>query len=60
MNIKALSDITKIVVETDEEDPKTIAVITADDIDSAEGFRVRITPKYEIGIGDDIDGKRKF
>lgn len=47
MNIKALSDITKIVVETDEEGPKTIAVITADDIDSAEGFRVRITPKYD-------------
>ena len=47
MNIETLSDITKIVVETDEKDPKTIAVITADDIDSAEGFRVRITPKYE-------------
>ena len=52
MNIKALSDITKIVVETDEKDPKTIAVITADDIDSAEGFRVRITPKYEIEEGE--------
>lgn len=47
MNPKSLSDITKIVVETDEKDSKTIAVITADDIDSAEGFRVRITPKYE-------------
>ncbi|WP_217951401.1 hypothetical protein [Granulicatella adiacens] len=47
MSAEALTDITKIVVETDEEDPKTIAVITADDIDSAEGFRVRITPKYD-------------
>ena len=47
MNPKSLSDITKIVVETDEEDPKTIAVITAEYIDSAEGFRVRITPKYD-------------
>lgn len=47
MNVKALSDITKIVVETDEQDPKTIAVITAKDIDSAEDFRVRITPKYD-------------
>ena len=47
MNIETLSDITKIVVETDEEEAKTIAVIMADDIDSAEGFRVRITPKYE-------------
>ena len=47
MSVEALSDITKIVVETDEEEAKIIAVITADDIDSAEGFRVRITPKYE-------------
>ena len=41
------SEISKIVVETDQKDPKTIAVITADDVDSAEGFRVRITPKYD-------------
>lgn len=47
MSIETLSDITKIVVETDEEDPKTIAVITAENVDSAEGFRVRLTPKYE-------------
>ena len=47
MSVEALSDITKIVVETDEQDPKIIAVITEEDIDSAEGFRVRITPKYE-------------
>lgn len=47
MDIEALTDITKIVVETDEENPKIIAVITAEDIDSAEGFRVRLTPKYD-------------
>jgi hypothetical protein len=47
MDVEALTDITKIVVETDEENPKTIAVITAEDIDSAEGFRVRITLKYD-------------
>lgn len=47
MDVEALTDITKIVVETDEENPKTIAVITAEDIDSAEGFRVRITTKYD-------------
>ena len=47
MSVEALSDITKIVVETDEKDPKTIAVITLNDIDSVEGFRVRITPKYD-------------
>ena len=47
MDVEALTDITKIVVETDEENPKIIAVITAEDIDSAEGFKVRITPKYD-------------
>lgn len=47
MSIETLSDITKIVVETDEKDPKTIAVITADDVDVSEGFRVRLTPKYD-------------
>ena len=47
MSIETLSDITKIVVETDEKDPKTIAVITADDVEVVEGFRVRLTPKYE-------------
>lgn len=57
MSAEALTDITKIVVETDEEEPKTIAVITAEDIDSAEGFRVRITPKYEIEIRGDKNGK---
>ena len=47
MSAEALSDITKIVVETDEEEAKTIAVIMADDVDVSEGFRVRITPKYD-------------
>ena len=55
MDVEALTDITTIVLETDEENPKIIAVITAEDIDSAEGFRVRITPKYEIEIGDDTN-----
>ena len=47
MSAEALTDISKIVVETDEQVPKIIAVITTEDIDSAEGFRVRITPKYD-------------
>ena len=47
MSAEALTDISKIVVETDEQDPKIIAVITAEDIDSEEGFIVRITPKYD-------------
>ena len=52
MDVEALTDISKIVVETDEENPKIIAVITAEDIDSAEGFRVRITPKYDQSEGE--------
>lgn len=45
--LEELLDITKIVVETDEEEPKTIAVITKYNIGIEEGFRVRITPKYD-------------
>ena len=40
--------ITKIVIETDEKDPKTIAVITNNGTDElADGYRVRYTPKYD-------------
>lgn len=42
-----LKDYTKIVVETDEEHPVTIAEITADDITPAYGYRVRMTPTYD-------------
>lgn len=40
--------ITKIVIETDEEHPKTIAVITnkGDEV-LADGYRVRYMPKYD-------------
>lgn len=41
-----LMDYTKIVVETDEELPKAVAEITADNIIPADGYRVRLTPKY--------------
>lgn len=44
---KTLKDYTKIVIETDEENPITIAVITADDVRPANGYRVRLTPTYE-------------
>lgn len=43
----SLKDYTRIVVETDDENPTTIAEITADDINSADGFRVRLTPVYD-------------
>ncbi len=42
-----LKDITRLIVETDEENPIPIAIITADDIESAGGYRVRLRPKYK-------------
>lgn len=44
---KTLEDYTQIIVETDEENPTTIATITHNEIEPAEGYRVRITPKYD-------------
>lgn len=38
---------TRIIVETDEENPVTIATITADETDVADGYRVRFRPVYE-------------
>lgn len=42
-----LKDYTKIVVETDEKEPQTIAEITADTVTPADGYRVRMTPSYD-------------
>lgn len=42
-----LKDYTKIIVETEEENPITIAEITRDEINVADGYRVRMTPKYD-------------
>ena len=42
-----LKDYTKIIVETDSENPITIATITSLDVDVAYGYRVRLTPKYD-------------
>lgn len=44
---KPLTEYTKIVVETDEKDPVTIAEITAEDVKIADGYRARLTPKYD-------------
>lgn len=38
---------TRIVVETDEENPVAIATITADETDVADGYRVRERPDYD-------------
>lgn len=44
---KTLKDYTKIVVETDEKNPITIATITNGEIAVVDGYRVRLTPKYD-------------
>lgn len=44
---ETLKDYTKIVVETDEKNPITIATITNGEIAVADGYRVRLTPKYD-------------
>lgn len=38
---------TKIVIETDEDNPVTIATITEEKKEVAAGYRVRLTPKYD-------------
>ena len=38
---------TRIVVETDEENPTPIATITEDNIEMADGYRVRERPDYD-------------
>ncbi len=45
--MEILKDFTKIIIETDEENPVTIAEITSEEINPADGYRVRLTPKYD-------------
>lgn len=47
-SINILSELyTRLIVETDEEKPVTIAEITEDDAIAAEGYRIRLRPKYD-------------
>jgi hypothetical protein len=43
---KPMMDFARVIVETDENNPKTLAVITADDCETVEGLRVRFLPVY--------------
>ena len=43
---KTLKDYSKVVIETNEKIPVTIAEITPEYVDVIKGYRVRITPKY--------------
>lgn len=53
---ETLKDYTKIVVETDEENPTTIAEITEEAVNVADGYRVRLTPY--VFVPEDSDGIR--
>lgn len=53
---ETLKDYTKIVVETDEENPTTIAEITEEAVNVADGYRVRLTPY--VFVPEDRDGIR--
>lgn len=44
-----LEGIEIITIETDEEKPVTIAQITEDEINVADGYRVRLTPGKTCG-----------
>lgn len=44
---ETLSEYTKIVVETDEKNPTTIATVTSEDVTVVDGYRVRLTPTYD-------------
>lgn len=47
-NIKVpMSNWVRVIVETDEKNPKLLAVITNDDCETTEGLRVRFKPSKE-------------
>lgn len=44
---EAIADFSRIIVETDEKNPKVIAVITNHDFEIADGYRIRLKPIYD-------------
>lgn len=40
-----IGEFERIIVETDEKNPITIATITQEDVDTADGYRIRFKPK---------------
>ena len=47
LNRGILEGYTLLVIETDEENPVTIASVDADSINVAQGYRVRLRPSYD-------------
>nr|DAI96342.1 MAG TPA: hypothetical protein [Caudoviricetes sp.] len=59
-----IAGIAKIIVETDEETPVTIAQITENEINVADGYRVRMKPDDQCsvslgGLGNKNSGKAR-
>lgn len=47
-NVKApMSNWVRVIIETDEKNPKLLAVITNDDCETTDGLRVRLKPSKE-------------
>lgn len=46
-NNKPMNDYQRIIVETDEKNPKIIAEVIDGDFELADGFRIRIKPVYD-------------
>ena len=42
-----LKDITRLIIETDEENPVPIAIIDYNEIQLAKGYRARLKPNYD-------------
>lgn len=46
-NNKPMSDWQRVTIETDEDNPKIVAQVIANDFELADGYRVRLTPVYD-------------
>ena len=40
-------NVSRIIIQTDEENPKVITVVTNDDFEVADGYAIRQKPVYE-------------
>lgn len=49
--MKSLREYTRVIVETEEENPTTIAEITSEEVKIADGYRVRLIPVYDQPLG---------
>lgn len=45
-NNHPITNYSRVVIETDEKNPKILAVITNDECETAEGLRARLKPVY--------------